>query len=134
MISLFGKGFAKNAFNSEKVKFNIKSDVFTKNFSYSRYLLFLKKSCRSFGILHLHGVQWQIFQRAINISFCNLVSGMNYSDTYFTLIYNPKTTLTDLVARKLLWSAFKLKFTPFLISKSFISHTSLKFYKRLGKS
>ena len=48
--------------------------------------------------------------------------------------YNPKTSLAVLFEIKLLWSAFKLEFTCFFISKPFMSNTRLKFSKRLRKS
>ena len=40
----FAKRFTKRAFNSAKINFDIKSDMFFKNFFFSAYLLFFKKS------------------------------------------------------------------------------------------
>ena len=43
MISLFGKVFAKNVFNSEKINFEVKSDRLTKNFPFQDIYLSSKK-------------------------------------------------------------------------------------------
>ena len=47
---------------------------------------------------------------------------------------NSKTNLTILFTRRLLRSVFNLEFTHLFISKSFMSNTSLKFFKKLRKS
>ena len=68
LISLFWKGFAKDALNSEKINFDIKSDRVTKRFSFSRYFPFFKKAvkvlvfCMSTGTssTYLHAFQGTI--------------------------------------------------------------------------
>ena len=76
----FAKRFTKRAFNSAKINFDIKSDMFSKNFFFSAYLLFFKKSACNFGILYLHGHQFylvQCFSRN-NTQFLNFILGENY--------------------------------------------------------
>ena len=69
LISLFWKGFAKDALNSEKINFDIKSDRVTKRFSFSRYFPFFKKAvkvlvfCSSTGS---NSTYWHAFQGTRN--------------------------------------------------------------------
>ena len=77
LSSIFGKGFAKHAVNSEKIKFDIKFDRFTKSFPFQDIYICLKILLK-FWHFYLHGLQIPPRQ------FCDLVSSMNYSEYYFT--------------------------------------------------
>ena len=61
LISIFGKGFAKHAFNSEKINFEVKRDRFT--FSFLRCLPIFKETVVSLPALIPRS---NVFQETVN--------------------------------------------------------------------
>ena len=111
--SLFEKGFAKYPLILKKT---LISDRFKKSFSFAIYIHFLSK--KLFDILYLRGLQLRLQLPCFSKSSKQFCFGR---ELIWIIFYtcNPLNH-TDLFARKLLRSAFKLGFPRF-----FISNTSL---------